>query len=157
LARIVREHDDVELVYPVHLNPNVREPVMRILDGPRIHLIEPVDYPSMVWLMDRSHLIITDSGGIQEETTFLGVPCLTMRENTERPVTVTLGTNVLVGNDLQKLDREVRRILSGRIKPGNIPPLWDGNAGERIARILAQQFSCEPFPAESATAQATTQ
>ena len=81
--------------------------------------------------------MITDSGGIQEETTFLGVPCLTVRENTERPVTVELGTNIVVGQDMGKLKREVYRILDGKGKKGSVPPLWDGRASERIAEVIS--------------------
>jgi UDP-N-acetylglucosamine 2-epimerase (non-hydrolysing) len=80
--------------------------------------------------------VITDSGGIQEETTYLQVPCITLRSNTERPVTVTLGTNILVGQDGSKLKSEVSAILSGKGKTGTIPPLWDGRAAERIADVL---------------------
>jgi UDP-N-acetylglucosamine 2-epimerase (non-hydrolysing) len=83
-------------------------------------------------------VVITDSGGIQEETSFLRVPCLTLRENTERPVTVTIGSNIVVGSDLVRLKEEVRRILAGSPKVGNIPPLWDGHAAERIAAVLTQ-------------------
>src|SRR2546427_812417 len=80
--------------------------------------------------------VMIDSGGVQEETTYLKVPCITLRGNTERPVTVSLGTNVLVGRDSEKLRSEVSKILGGKAKPGTIPPLWDGHAGERIAEIL---------------------
>ena len=80
--------------------------------------------------------MITDSGGIQEETTYLRVPCLTLRSNTERPITVTLGTNVLVGSDSARLKSELLKVLAGNAKVGSIPPLWDGRAGERIAAIL---------------------
>jgi UDP-N-acetylglucosamine 2-epimerase (non-hydrolysing) len=83
-------------------------------------------------------VVITDSGGVQEETTYLGVPCLTLRSNTERPVTVTLGTNVLVGQDRRKLSFELSRILEGKAKTGKIPPLWDGHAGDRIRGILSR-------------------
>jgi UDP-N-acetylglucosamine 2-epimerase (non-hydrolysing) len=81
-------------------------------------------------------VVITDSGGIQEETTFLGVPCLTVRENTERPITVSVGTNVLVGRDTQQIRQEVERVLAGRAKPGKVPPLWDGHAADRIAAVI---------------------
>jgi len=84
-------------------------------------------------------VVITDSGGIQEETTYLGVPCLTLRANTERPVTVSMGTNILVGQDLNLLNSELARILEGKAKKGSIPPLWDGHAGERIAEVLHKQ------------------
>jgi UDP-N-acetylglucosamine 2-epimerase (non-hydrolysing) len=83
-------------------------------------------------------VVITDSGGIQEETTYLGVPCLTLRDNTERPVTVTAGTNMLIGSDNKKLHWELVKILEGKAKSGTIPPLWDGHAGERIAEVLCR-------------------
>lgn len=81
-------------------------------------------------------MVITDSGGIQEETTFLGIPCLTMRETTERPITVTHGTNVLVGRDLDRLRVETQRILQGDTKPSSPIPLWDGQAAQRIANVV---------------------
>ena len=81
-------------------------------------------------------MVITDSGGIQEETTYLGVPCLTLRNNTERPVTVSVGTNVIVGQDREKLKAELSKVVSGNAKKGIVPPLWDGHAGERIAATL---------------------
>ena len=90
-------------------------------------------------MQSRAAVVITDSGGIQEETTYLGVPCLTLRSNTERPVTVSMGTNILVGQDLQRLNRELAGILEGKAKKGSIPPLWDGHAGERIADVLLSQ------------------
>ncbi len=93
-------------------------------------------YLQFLGLQSRAAVVITDSGGIQEETTFLGRPCLTVRENTERPVTVELGTNTLVGRDLKRLKLELRRVLEGNSKKGSIPPLWDGAASNRLARIL---------------------
>jgi UDP-N-acetylglucosamine 2-epimerase (non-hydrolysing) len=86
-------------------------------------------------------VVITDSGGVQEGTTYLGVPCLTLRNNTERPVTGTLGTNVVVGQDGKKLCSELSKIVEGKAKKGTIPPLWDGHAGERIADVL-QNIQC---------------
>jgi len=85
-------------------------------------------------------VVITDSGGIQEETTFLGIPCITVRENTERPITVTRGTNTLVGRDPLRLCTEVERILGGEHKRGTVPPYWDGHAAERIAAIMDNTF-----------------
>jgi UDP-N-acetylglucosamine 2-epimerase (non-hydrolysing) len=93
-------------------------------------------YVEFLALQRRAAVVITDSGGIQEETTYLKVPCLTLRENTGRPVTVTLGTNILVGQDRVKLHTELAKILGGKRKPGRIPPLWDGHASERIAEII---------------------
>jgi UDP-N-acetylglucosamine 2-epimerase (non-hydrolysing) len=95
-----------------------------------------VPYVEFLSLQRNATVVITDSGGIQEETTYLGVPCLTLRSNTERPVTVSQGTNILVGQDAAKLRSELTMILQGNAKRGAIPPLWDGRAAERIARVL---------------------
>jgi UDP-N-acetylglucosamine 2-epimerase (non-hydrolysing) len=96
-----------------------------------------VGYLEFLGLQREAALVVTDSGGIQEETTYLGVPCLTMRENTERPVTVEVGTNTLIGRDTDRLRVEGTRVLAGEGKKGSIPPLWDGRASERIAAIVA--------------------
>ena len=103
----------------------------------RLHLLEPMPYIEFLSLQARAAVVITDSGGIQEETTYLGVPCLTLRANTERPITVEMGTNILIGDDKSKLDTELANILVGKGKRGAVPPLWDGHAGDRIAQILA--------------------
>lgn len=143
--RTLSERDDVEIVYPVHLNPNVQEPVRRILEGRKnIHLIEPLDYPSFVFLMDLSYLIITDSGGVQEEAPSLGKPVLVMREITERPEAVQAGTVVLVGTDTNKIINETIRLLddpvcyNSRSKIAN--PYGDGQAAERIAKGMVARF-----------------
>ena len=91
----------------------------------------------MLRLNRSATIVITDSGGLQEETTFLGIPCVTMRENTERPSTIELGTNVLVGNDLKALNINLDKILSGNFKKCAIPPLWDGKAADRIVDVLS--------------------
>jgi UDP-N-acetylglucosamine 2-epimerase (non-hydrolysing) len=96
----------------------------------------PIGYLEMLRLNKGARMVITDSGGLQEETTYLGIPCLTMRENTERPSTVELGTNVLVGDDMDELTKNVECILSGKFKKGEKPPLWDGKAAERIVDVL---------------------
>jgi UDP-N-acetylglucosamine 2-epimerase (non-hydrolysing) len=103
-----------------------------------LRLLDPLPYVDFLGLQSRATVVITDSGGIQEETTYLGVPCLTVRENTERPITVSLGTNVLVGRDREKLRSELSRVLGRKTKQGAVPPLWDGHAGERIADILTE-------------------
>ena len=128
---------EIDIVFPIH--PRTRERVQRLkLSGTeRIQWMEPASYLTFLALQKNATLVITDSGGIQEETTFLGVPCLTMRENTERPVTVTIGTNQLVGRDFTRLKTEFRKILSGEAKRGSLPPLWDGHAADRIATVLA--------------------
>lgn len=96
----------------------------------------PIGYLEMLRLNKSAGMVITDSGGLQEETTYLGVPCITMRENTERPSTVEIGTNILIGDDMDKLMQTVEGILAGRFKKGEIPPLWDGKAAERIVDVL---------------------
>lgn len=101
----------------------------------------PIGYLEMLRLNKTAKLVITDSGGLQEETTYLGVPCITMRENTERPSTIEIGTNMLVGNNLNALLNNVEKILSGDFKKGKIPPLWDGRAAERIVDILGENVS----------------
>jgi len=103
---------------------------------PNVHLLEPLGYLEFQGLISQAQLVMTDSGGIQEETTILGVPCLTLRDNTERPVTITEGTNELVGTSPKKITSAVRRILKGGIKNGRRPELWDGKASKRIIEIL---------------------
>ncbi len=123
------------LVFPVH--PRTRRRIAEFgLQSDQLHLIDPLPYVEFLALQRNARVVITDSGGIQEETTYLGVPCLTLRDNTERPVTVSLGTNILVGQDENKLFHEVSKILNGQAKRGTIPPLWDGQAGERIANVV---------------------
>lgn len=127
------------LIFPVH--PRTRERMEGMIPADvqkRLRLVEPLGYVDFLALQMSATVVITDSGGIQEESTYLGVPCLTLRENTERPVTVTLGTNVLIGHDLKRLHVEVENILAGNPKEGEIPPLWDGHASERIASELAK-------------------
>lgn len=133
LADISRE---LPVVFPMH--PRTRESIRRAgCSFPdSMIVVDPLGYLDFLALQERATVVITDSGGLQEETTFLGIPCLTMRANTERPVTVTLGTNTLIGDDLELLRAEVRAVLEGRGKRGAIPPLWDGRAGERIADVL---------------------
>jgi UDP-N-acetylglucosamine 2-epimerase (non-hydrolysing) len=99
-------------------------------------LTEPLGYLQFISLMDQARMVLTDSGGVQEETTVLGVPCLTLRDETERPVTVEVGTNILIGSDPKRIVREARKILKGGGKKGRIPPLWDGKAAIRIVKVL---------------------
>jgi len=125
----------VEILFPIH--PRTRSRIAEFgLDAPRLHLLEPLPYVEFLALQRRASVVITDSGGIQEETTYLQVPCVTIRGNTERPITVTLGTNVLVGQDPAMLKAEVQKALDGKAKRGTVPPLWDGRASERIAEVL---------------------
>ena len=126
------------LLFPMH--PRTRK---RVLDNNLSHLtsnltlIPPVGYLDFLALQKHATVVITDSGGIQEETTVLGVPCLTVRNNTERPITVTTGSNKLVGQDMKLLRAEVDKVLAGDGKVGSPPPLWDGCAGQRIAEFIA--------------------
>lgn len=129
----------VPVVFPMHPRTKARVAAHGI-ECSGLVVSEPLTYLEFLGLQRRAALVITDSGGIQEETTFLGVPCLTMRENTERPVTVSLGTNELVGRDTERMKARAHEILGGRAKAGGIPPLWDGRAGDRIAdHILGQR------------------
>ena len=135
LTSLLEVNDALEVIFPAH--PRTRLRIERFgIDTGKLHLVEPLPYIEFLSLQSHATVLITDSGGIQEETTYLGVPCLTLRSNTERPVTVTLGTNVLIGQDLGRLSSELEIILDGKAKKGSIPPLWDGNSGKRIAEIL---------------------
>ena len=135
LESLLEINEDLDVVFPVH--PRTRQRIAEFgLKVEKLHLSEPLPYIEFLALQSRAAVVITDSGGIQEETTYLGVPCLTLRNNTERPVTVTLGTNVIVGQERDKLSSELSKIVAGRAKRGTIPPLWDGHAGERIADVL---------------------
>lgn len=141
LARIAREHQDVEILYPVHLNPNVLEPVNRLLrEVHNIHLVEPLNYLPFVYLMDRSSLILTDSGGIQEEAPALGKPVLVMRETTERPEAVEAGTVKLVGTDMDVIFQNTATLLADPRAYEAMSfahnPYGDGYACERIVASL---------------------
>ena len=127
------------LVFPVH--PRTRQKWAAQLDQCNSNLlaIEPLGYLEFLALQKNARVVITDSGGIQEETTYLGTPCLTLRENTERPITVTLGTNVLIGHDWELLRKSFHEALNAGHKQAGRPPLWDGKAAVRIAEILARQ------------------
>ena len=141
LADIATQHDDVQILYPVHLNPQVREPVNRILQGiDNVILIEPQDYLPFVYLMDKAYLILTDSGGIQEEAPSLGKPVLVMRDTTERPEAVAAGTVKLVGTDTAAIVDEVTRLLNDAEAYHTMTrahnPYGDGQACQRILSAL---------------------
>jgi len=134
---------ELAIVFPAH--PRTRQRLQEFgLSASQLRILDPLPYINFLALQKRATLVITDSGGIQEETTFLGVPCLTLRENTERPITVSIGSNVLVGQDAHKLKAETRRILHGEAKQSSVPPLWDGQASERIADVLLESASRSP-------------
>ena len=147
IKEIAEKNPDATIIYPVHLNPNVQKPVYEILgsnlanriDGTtpkNIFLLEPLEYEYFVYLMSKSYIIMTDSGGIQEETTILGVACLTLRDNTERPITVESGTNQLVGLDPQRIIDAFRAIRAAPTLKTQRPDKWDGKSAERIVRII---------------------
>jgi UDP-N-acetylglucosamine 2-epimerase (non-hydrolysing) len=136
LQSLLEVSQDLSVIFPAH--PRTRQRIADFgLHADQLQVLDPLPYLEFLGMQSRATVVITDSGGIQEETTYLGVPCLTLRENTERPITVSLGTNVLVGRDPDKLRSELSRVLAGKGKKGTIPPLWDGHAGERIAALLA--------------------
>jgi UDP-N-acetylglucosamine 2-epimerase (non-hydrolysing) len=142
LADVAKAFPDVDVVYPVHLNPNVREPVNRLLQGiNNVHLIEPLDYLPFVYLMSRAYLILTDSGGIQEEAPSLGKPVLVMRDTTERPEAVAAGTVKLVGTEVESITRNLRQLLTdeGAYRAMSFAhnPYGDGQACARILEALA--------------------
>ena len=137
LSEIARQ---LPLVFAMH--PRTRTNIERfglqgLVDDSRLILLPPQGYLEMLGLMAGARIVLTDSGGLQEETTALGVPCLTLRENTERPITVEQGTNTMVGRDIEAIRREAAGILAGHGKQGRVPELWDGHAAERIASDLA--------------------
>ncbi|MFL1894425.1 non-hydrolyzing UDP-N-acetylglucosamine 2-epimerase [Aquimarina sp. 2-A2] len=141
LKIIAVNNPDVYIIYPVHLNPNVQKPVYDLLgDVKNIHLITPLSYPSFVWLMNRSYLIITDSGGVQEEAPSLGKPVLVMRDTTERPEAVDAGTVILVGTDKDKIVSETEKLIKNEKLYQNMSklhnPYGDGKACERIVTFL---------------------
>ena len=136
LAALNAIASDVPVIFPVH--PRTRQRLANLGAAPhaQLRLVDPLGYLDFVALQETATVVITDSGGIQEETTYLGVPCLTLRSNTERPITVTMGTNAVIGDDIAGLLERVQAVLAGEGKRGSIPPLWDGKAGERIAAIV---------------------
>ena len=141
VREISRKH---AVVFPIH--PRTRKMInefglLRTPLGRTSILCDPLGYIDFLSLLASASVVITDSGGIQEETTYLGVPCLTMRSNTERPVTVTEGTNLLLGADFERAIVEAENAFEGRGKKGRIPDLWDGKAGERIATIIHERLS----------------
>jgi UDP-N-acetylglucosamine 2-epimerase (non-hydrolysing) len=145
IADLVERFPDVEVVLPVHPNPNVKDVVEKLLcDTPRVRLIPPVDYVEFVHLMARAHLILTDSGGVQEEAPSLGKPVLVLRETTERPEGVEAGTAVVVGTDRGRIVETASRLLSSedgyRRMANAVSPYGDGKAGERIVAALEQRY-----------------
>ena len=145
LVQLARNYPDVEIVYPVHMNPNVREPVERLLSNiSNIYLIDPLDYLPFVYLMNRAYIILTDSGGVQEEAPSLGKPVLVMRDTTERPEAVEAGTVRLVGTEIQTIFEAVSELLSDHHAYEQMSfahnPYGDGEAARRISNILIERI-----------------
>jgi UDP-N-acetylglucosamine 2-epimerase (non-hydrolysing) len=139
---------DLPIVFPVH--PRTRNRISELgmdswLTGGQLRLLDPLPYLEFLALQSRAVAIVTDSGGIQEESTFLGVPCLTVRENTERPVTITEGTNILVGRNVKRIRDTLQDALIWSPKAKLIPALWDGKAAERIVEVLVERTAAENF------------
>lgn len=161
ILSLAERFPDVEFIYPVHLNPNVREPVDRLLANcANIHLRDPAPYPEFVWLMDRSTLILTDSGGIQEEAPSLGKPVLVMRETTERPEALQSGAAELVGTDVQKIVDQVSLLLTDAAEYASrqidVNPYGDGHAAQRIVDLILRrhwQGKTTAFPRVDSTPQ----
>lgn len=151
IAQLADIFPEVQFVYPVHLNPNVQEPVLRLLSShENVHLIEPQDYLPFVFLMNRATLILTDSGGIQEEAPALGRPVLVMRNTTERPEAISAGTARLIGTDSSRIISAVSELLTDRKTYTHMSqaanPYGDGHACERIVNFLSNQQGSSPQP-----------
>ena len=123
------------MVFPVH--PRTAKVIQKLgIDVPNLFLIEPLGYLEFNYLVKYAKAVLTDSGGITEETTVMGIPCMTLRDNTERPETITVGTNELIGTDPNNIGPAMARLFSGSWKKGSIPEKWDGKAAERIVEVL---------------------
>lgn len=145
LLTVIREiSEELPILFPIHPRAAARLNEFQLeylLDTPRIMRMPPLGYLEMLGLNKSAKVVLTDSGGIQEETTAMGVACVTLRENTERPVTVSEGTNTIVGTDANKIRHVLKEILDGKGKSGRIPELWDGKAAERICDVICEKFS----------------
>lgn len=137
IEEIIDNSKDLKLVFPVH--PRTAKNLESIsISNPRLHLVEPLGYLEFNYLVKHAKAVITDSGGITEETTVMGIPCMTLRNNTERPETITTGTNELLGTDPKSIRPAFEKLLSGNWKKGSIPEKWDGKTAERIVEILLE-------------------
>lgn len=146
IRQLAEQFPNVKFVYPVHLNPNIQQPVREALDGlPNVYLIAPAEYPEFVWLMDRATLIVSDSGGVQEEAPSLKKPVLVTRDSTERPEALDVGATRLVGTDTQRVVDEVTRLLNDKAAYAamqvNQNPYGDGNAADNILQLIIDRFS----------------
>tara|TARA_R110000744_G_scaffold114513_2_gene214190 strand:+ start:2561 stop:3706 length:1146 start_codon:yes stop_codon:yes gene_type:complete len=143
MRNISRIAKDFKIIFPVH--PRTK----KLLEGldlnlPNVHYIEPLGYLQFNFLVKNSFLVMTDSGGITEETTVMGIPCLTLRNSTERPETCDFGTNMLIGSDVGLMEEAITKIVAGKWKKGSVPELWDGNAATRIVEVLIKLYNIKP-------------
>ncbi len=132
----------IHIIFPVHPRTRTKMEKFGLLKG-NVRTIDPIGYMDMLWAVRGAKMVLTDSGGLQEETTVLGVPCITIRENTERPSTIEIGTNYLAGTDPEKILSIANEILEGKGKKGQIPPLWDGKTAETIVEIIVKSVNSE--------------
>ena len=138
LDQIIEHSEDLELIFPVH--PRTSKTIENLgISNPRLHMIEPLGYFEFNYLVENAKAVVTDSGGITEETTVLGIPCMTLRNNTERPETVLTGTNELIGTNPKAIEPAMKKLFSGEWKKGNIPEKWDGKTADRIIDILLEK------------------
>jgi UDP-N-acetylglucosamine 2-epimerase (non-hydrolysing) len=150
LSALAHVAQRLPVVFPVH--PRTRKRLADLGLGPTLErtpglrLVEPMGYLEFLALTSQARLVFTDSGGLQEETTVLGIPCLTVRENTERPITVDVGTNLVVGTDPVRIQQAADRIIDGHEKKGRVPDYWDGRSGERIARVYEEFLGVQATP-----------
>ena len=137
IDEIVKHSHDLPLVFPVH--PRTARIISELnISHTRLHMIEPLGYLEFNYLVEKSKAVITDSGGITEETTILGIPCMTLRDSTERPETISTGTNELLGTDPGAIAPAMKKLFDGKWKKGGIPPLWDGHTAERIIEVICK-------------------
>lgn len=135
LLEIINNSNNLPIIFPVH--PRTKKNISKLtLNFENLHLVDPMTYLEFNYLVENSFAVITDSGGITEETTFMGIPCITLRDNTERPETVTIGTNELIGTNPSAIKPTLKKLFNKEWKKGSIPELWDGNAGDRIINKL---------------------
>jgi UDP-N-acetylglucosamine 2-epimerase (non-hydrolysing) len=134
---IITHSKKLPLIFPVH--PRTAKILQNLgIEHPRLHIIDPLGYLEFNYLVENSKAVITDSGGITEETTVMGIPCMTLRDNTERPETVTIGSNELIGTDPKAIKPSMEKLFSGKWKKGSIPEKWDGKTADRIVAVLTK-------------------
>ena len=137
MEEIIYNTRDMPLVFPVH--PRTKKMLHELgIEHERLHMVDPMSYLEFNYIVEKSFAVVTDSGGITEETTVMGIPCLTLRDNTERPETITLGTNELIGTDPQNIGPAMNTLFTGDWKKGGIPELWDGRTAARIVNYLIE-------------------